>query len=145
MGHTMTKPLTKRQKQFSHAHLANAAREEGRANEMEIYGHLLPMVRYLRAQQWVIFREGNYFRVGTKLTDENGLISFYERIKEREDRRTAVLVEAERPQGKTKAREDGGNLSRRGNGVGGSRQGSGKTVPRGRSGKPQRSKKGRKR
>lgn len=92
---------TKRQRQFSLVHLAQKAAAEALANETAIYGELLPMVHFIRLRDWVVFREGNLFRVGTKLLDAEGLGDLYRRERARADREREERLVAQGQAGKT--------------------------------------------
>lgn len=79
------------------------------ANERTIYGSLLSKVEFIRRRGWVVFKEGNEYRVGTKLLNEQGVIDVYNREAERELREhPPVAVVSKRPKGKKPPRHGGG-------------------------------------
>jgi hypothetical protein len=96
---------TKAQLRFSKNQLDLDARAQGLANELELYGDLLPYVVYLRRQGWVVYRVGLNYMVGTKVRDHWGLMDVYFRVKERESRaltaQSGEVLDAPRPEGKT--------------------------------------------
>lgn len=59
--------------------------------DMQKYQNLLEKVRYLRTKGWVTFMKDNgRFVVGTKETDEDGLIAIWSREKAREPEHKAL-------------------------------------------------------
>lgn len=102
-------------------------------NERLIYGHLLPMVQFIRSKGWVVFKEGHYFRVGTMPRgSEQRIIDVYNREVERENRQRAAQEVVPKGPGKTKARKNRkARLPARPAG-GGSRKGGGKKASRSR-------------
>lgn len=65
---------------------ARLAASESASNEKAVYGEMLPMVSFIRARGWVVFREGGMYRVGTKLLTAEGVADVYRREKERHER-----------------------------------------------------------
>lgn len=119
----MPKLSKKSHQRYSHNFLDREAREVGLQNDLARYGDLLPYVRFLRQQGWVIFQEGLNYRVGTKLRDAWQLVEIYQRVKERHDREVARA-----------GQEMGADATRGGKGKAKGRGGA-RHVPKGRGGK----------
>jgi len=83
------------------------AASESAANEKAIYGEMLPMITFIRSRGWVSFREGQMYRIGTKLLTAEGVADVYRRERERENRRSAERLVASGPEGADKASHSG--------------------------------------